>query len=202
MSKYETIWNLYVVSVCCCEALSFGSSETEGFEDSYFIVISDKRWHNGCEGWWRVCFFLFCFFWLVMLLGCLIVCFLSERRCFVLRSFTIFTMKHVYIDAKQKTRTDGKKKKTWYNGSVSTAGARSSRRSPNVRYVGLPKYRASWRKLLEKRMTCRIGLVDLFFNVWSQILDTVCPFWYGSIYVLDVTADESCMFMFSLLSRC
>lgn len=55
-------------------------------------------------------FFLFCFFWLVMLLGCLIVCFLSERRCFVLRSFTIFTMKHVYIDAKQKTRTDGKKK--------------------------------------------------------------------------------------------
>ena len=109
-------------------------------------------------------FFLLCFFWLVMLLGCLIVCFLSERRCFVLRSFTIFTMKHVYIDAKQKTRTDGKKKKkTWYNGSVSTAGARSSRRSPNVRYVGLPKYRASWRKLLEKRMTSRIGLVDLFF---------------------------------------
>lgn len=104
----------------------------------------------------------------------------------------------------QTKNTDGrKKKKTWYNGSVSTAGARSSRRSPNVRYVGLPKYRASWRKLLEKRMTCRIGLVDLFFfNVWSQILDTVCPFWYGSIYVLDVTADESCMFMFSLLSRC
>ena len=64
----------------------------------------------------------------------------------------------------QTKNTDGrKKKKTWYNGSVSTAGARSSRRSPNVRYVGLPKYRASWRKLLEKRMTCRIGLVDLFF---------------------------------------
>lgn len=62
MSKYETIWNLYVVSVCCCEALSFGSSETEGFEDSYFIVISDKRWHNGCEGWWRVCFFFVLFF--------------------------------------------------------------------------------------------------------------------------------------------
>lgn len=66
---------------------------------------------------------------------------------------------------KKHGRTE--KKKTWYNGSVSTAGARSSRRSPNVRYVGLPKYRASWRKLLEKRMTCRIGLVDLFFLMFD-----------------------------------
>lgn len=79
------------------------------------IVISllflTKDGTMGVKGDGGSVFFLLCFFWLVMLLGCLIVCFLSERRCFVLRSFTIFTMKHVYIDAKQKTRTDGKKKK-------------------------------------------------------------------------------------------
>ena len=102
----------------------------------------------------------------------------------------------------QTKNTDGRKKKqkTWYNGSVSTAGARSSRRSPNVRYVGLPKYRASWRKLLEKRMTCRIGLVDLFFfkclisDTWYcmsfLVWEYLCPWcncwWIMHVYVFFV----------------